>query len=140
MKVLAHHHNFQLPIKSSEAAGGYDLFMPEDGQANMDEVTKVPLGFSSEIPEGYIAMLLPRSGAGAKFGLELNNTCGIIDADYRGEWIANLKTKQAQGMKWKAGDRILQYILVPVLDSPPERVHSLTTTFRGIGGFGSTGV
>lgn len=139
MKVLAFHKNFILPTKGTLGAGAYDIYMPEDGSVSESIGVKVPLGFAAEVPVGYVAMLLPRSGAGANFGLELNNTCGIIDSDYRGEWVATLKTKTFRGLQWKAGERILQYLLVPVLDSPPVRVHALTPTQRGTGGFGSSG-
>lgn len=139
MKVLAFHENFRMPTKGTQGAGAYDIYMPEAGSASDHSPTRVSLGFAAEVPEGYVAMIFPRSGVGAKHGLELNNTCGIIDSDYRGEWIATLKTKHFPAFKWEAGDRILQYLLVPVLDSPPERVHTLTPTFRGNAGFGSTG-
>lgn len=139
MKFLAHHQNFQLPTKGTEGAGAYDIYMPEDGKANDYEGTKVLLGFSAEVPAGYVALILPRSGVGSEKGLELNNTCGVIDSDYRGEWFVVLKTKHFPGYKWSAGDRILQYLLVPALDSPPERVHVLSPTNRGSNGGGSTG-
>lgn len=139
MKFLAHHANFELPTRGTENAAGWDIYMPEAGFVSEHSPTKVALGFSAEVPAGYMALLLPRSGIGAKHGLELNNTCGVIDEDYRGEWMASLKTKHFPAFKWEAGDRILQYVLVPVLNSPPERVHKLSPTRRGTGGFGSTG-
>lgn len=140
MKVLAFHENFKLPTKSTEGAGAYDIYMPEGGMADEVHVVKVRLGFAAEVPPGYVALILPRSGVGANKGLELNNTCGVIDSDYRGEWIAALKVKNLPGFSWEAGERLLQYLLVPVLDSPPERVHALTPTHRGNAGFGSTGI
>lgn len=138
MKVLALHENFKLPTKGTQGAGAYDIYMPDAGIAYHHEHTMVPLGFAAEVPPGYVALILPRSGIGAKFGLELNNTCGVIDSDYRGEWMASLKTKVIESLHWVAGERILQYLLVPVLDSPPECVHALSST-RRLGGFGSTG-
>jgi dUTP pyrophosphatase len=139
MKIQALHPNFQLPTKGSDRAGGYDLYMPDDGVTGNAGVTTVNLGFAAEVPAGYVALLLPRSSAGGKYGLELNNTCGVIDADYRGEWIAKLKTKQYERLSWKAGDRLLQYLLVPVLDSEPQLVEALSVSQRGEGGFGSSG-
>lgn len=138
MKVLALHENFQLPTKGTQGAGAYDIYMPEAGTAHDDCHVMVPLGFAAEVPKGYVALILPRSGVGAKKGLELNNTCGVIDSDYRGEWVASLKTKNLKALHWTAGERILQYLLVPVLDSPPEHVLVLSST-RRLGGFGSTG-
>ena len=139
MNFLAMHENFQLPTKGTEHAGAYDIYMPTDGYVNDHTAELFGLGFAAEVPQGFVALILPRSGIGAKFGLELNNTCGVIDADYRGEWMAKLKVKNFPDYKWKAGDRLLQYLLVPVLDSAPVRVHALTPTGRGQGGFGSTG-
>ena len=138
MKVLSLHENFQLPTKGTHGAGAYDIYMPEAGIAHADCHVMVPLGFAAEVPKGYVALILPRSGVGANKGLELNNTCGVIDSDYRGEWMASLKTKNTETLHWVAGERILQYLLVPVLNSPPECVLVLTST-RRLGGFGSTG-
>lgn len=113
--------------------------MPEAGCVSSLEPTMVGLGFAAEVPAGYVAMILPRSSSGAKFGLELNNTCGIIDSDYRGEWKAALKTKNLGSYSWEAGDRLLQFLLMPVLSVQLELVQELSDTARGSGGFGSSG-
>ena len=139
MRFVSLHSNFKLPVRSTNQAAAYDIFMPEWGQAGEYVAVKVPLGFAAEVPVGHVALLLPRSGVGGKHGLELNNTCGVIDADYRGEWIATLKTKHFPGITWLAGDRLLQFMIVPVLSVIPELVEALSTTERGDGGFGSTG-
>lgn len=139
------HPNFQLPERSSSGAGGYDLFMPEAGaikeRTNWAAPTHqlIGLGFAAAVPPGYVALILPRSGAGAKHGVELRNTCGIIDSDYRGEWMVAAKTKEGGSFSWSAGERLFQYILVPVFGSEPELVAELEKTQRDIGGFGSTG-
>lgn len=139
MKVQPIHKNFQIFTKGSQGAGAYDIYMPEAGVVFKDTTTKVPLGFAAEVPEGYVALILPRSGVGSKHGLELNNTCGVIDADYRGEWIANLKVKAYPSYEWAAGDRLLQFLLVPVLSVGFEIVENLSETTRNAGGFGSSG-
>lgn len=97
------------------------------------------LGFAAAIPEGHVGILLPRSSAGAKYGLELNNTCGVIDSDYRGEWKAALKTKSGIPYEWKAGDRLLQFMVLPIANVTLQEVKFLLDTSRGTGGFGSTG-
>lgn len=139
MKVLALHANFKMPSKGSLHAGAYDIYMPEAGSATDHTPTMVGLGFAAEVPPGHVALIFPRSGIGAVHGLELNNTCGVIDSDYRGEWKAALKTKHFPAFKWEAGERILQFLIVPVLHVELERVHKLGTSNRGLGGFGSTG-
>lgn len=138
MKIQSFHPDFQLPTRGSEHAAGYDIYMPTDGEVSGTETVTVLLGFASEIPEGYVALLLPRSSA-AKTGLELANTCGVIDADYRGEWMAKIRVKNGGKIQWFAGDRLLQFVLVPCFTPVLEVVESVTATDRGAGGFGSTG-
>lgn len=138
------HPNFQLPTKGSYSAGGYDLYMPEAGHIKeaADDGTNhklIGLGFAAAVPSGYVALILPRSGAGAKHGIELRNTCGVIDADYRGQWMVSVKTKEGNDFGWAAGERLFQYILVPAGISEPVLVEELTETARDVGGFGSTG-
>lgn len=138
------HPDFVLPTKGSEAAGGWDLTMPTAGRIHRSEQGRthsvVQLGFAAKVPDGHVALILPRSGAGAKFGIELRNTVGVIDADYTGEWMVAAKQKEGQELDWAAGDRLFQFIVVPVATIAPELVEDLPVTARGAGGFGSTGV
>ena len=130
---------FKVPTRGTERAGGYDIYMPEPGVLERDvKGQMVPLGFAAEVPVGHVALLLPRSGAGAKLGVSLNNTVGVIDADYRGEWMACLRLKNHQPLTWEAGERLLQFVLVPVTTPELQVVDSLEDTVRGEGGFGST--
>ena len=139
MRFKALHPNFILPTKGSIGAGALDIYMPEAGAVALNQMKTVGLGFAAAVPKGYVALLLPRSSSGAKYGLELNNTCGVIDSDYRGEWKAVLRTKSPTTFSWKAEERVLQMLLVPVFDALPELVDELDETLRGTGGFGSTG-
>lgn len=133
--------NFLLPVKSTYDAGGLDIIMPEDGTLKPGEKKLIALGFAAAIPRGYVALILPRSGVGAKKGLELTNTCGVIDADYRGEWFAAMQLKPNQEtLNWARGDRLLQILVIPSANITPELVLDLDETSRGSGGFGSTGV
>ena len=127
-----------MPTKGSNQAGAFDIYMPEDGSATGTSQL-IGLGFAAAVPEGHVALLLPRSSTGAKFGLELNNTCGVIDADYRGEWKAALLTKSGIPYTWYAGDRLLQFIVVPIPNITLVQTDSLDATARGEGGFGHTG-
>jgi dUTP pyrophosphatase len=141
MLIKALHPEFVMPSRSTELAAGYDIYMPEDGYLvpNKERGTAIPLGFSSAVPEGYAAFILPRSGAGANKGISLNNTVGVIDADYRGEWVANLRLRDGIPTQWEKGDRILQFVLVKVGTPELELVTALPSTERGSGGFGHTG-
>lgn len=140
MKFKKIHQNFALPLRGSDEAGGLDIYMPEAGIVTQ-EPKVFPLGFAAAVPKGHVALILPRSGVGAKQGLELNNTIGVIDSDYRGQWGAYLRTKPGhQHLRFDEGDRLLQMVVVPVADIHPELVKDLDITDRGEGGFGSTGV
>lgn len=138
MRVKSLHPNFIMPTKGSDKAGAFDIYMPEAGViTGAKEV--INLGFCAEVPAGNVALLLPRSSTGAKFSVELNNTCGVIDADYRGEWKAALRTKDGLRYSWSAGERILQFMIVPITQVELELATELDNTERGSGGFGSTG-
>jgi dUTP pyrophosphatase len=138
MDIQSLHSAFIMPTKASDKAGAFDIFMPEAGEAT-GESRLVGLGFAAAVPDGHVGLLLPRSSAGAKHGVELNNTCGVIDSDYRGEWKAAMRTKTGLPFKWSAGDRVLQFLIVPIANVELNQVDSLDETKRGEGGFGSTG-
>jgi dUTP pyrophosphatase len=141
MNIKTLHTNFRMPTKGTDGAGAYDLYMPEEGCVYKDEPegVMVGLGFSAAVPKGHVALLLPRSGAGAKFGVALNNTAGIVDSDYRGEWKVSIRLHNDAPFKWNAGDRLFQMLIVPVADVTLNQVEELDTTSRGEGGFGSSG-
>ena len=140
MNIQPLHTNFKCPTRGTDRSGGFDIYMPEPGVLERDvKGQMVPLGFAAEVPTGHVALLLPRSGAGAKHGVSLNNTVGVIDADYRGEWMACLRLKNHQPLTWEAGERLLQFVLVPVATPELQIVESLEDTDRGEGGFGHTG-
>lgn len=138
MNIQPLHPAFKVPTKGTELSGAYDIYMPEAGHCVGDKPVMVNLGFAAEVPPGYVALLLPRSGCGAKHGVELFNTCGVIDADYRGPWIAAIRTKNGQAHSWDMHDRLIQVLFVPVLALDFTVVSELTSTERGAGGFGST--
>lgn len=139
MRIKSLHINHIMPTKGTEQAGAFDIYMPEAGKVTGVVPTMVPLGFATEVPAGNVALILPRSGVGVKTGLELNNTCGVIDSDYRGEWKAALRTKNGMPFSWEAGERMLQFLIIPVTSVTLEPVDELSDTSRGAGGFGSSG-
>lgn len=139
MRIKAMHPNFVMPIKSTAKAGAFDIYMPEAGAVSGQGAKLIGLGFAAEVPENHVALLLPRSGVGAKYGVELNNTCGVIDSDYRGEWKAAIKTKNGSPFRWDADERVLQFLVVPIANVELELSDDLEETSRGSGGFGHTG-
>ena len=75
--------DFIAPECKGELSGGLDIYFQEDVELRVGKDNVINLGFSAEVPEGHVALLVPRSGAGIK-GLALRNTVGVIDADYYG--------------------------------------------------------
>ena len=99
------------------------------------------LGFSTEIPPGFKGILVPRSSI-AKTNWFLANSIGIIDADYRGEWMMVLKTVGSviyDALPFGVGERCAQIYFERVNDVEIEETIELSDTVRGSGGFGSTG-
>jgi dUTP pyrophosphatase len=99
----------------------------------------VPLGFKAALPDGYEAQIRPRSGLSFKTGLDIPNSPGTIDSDYREEWAVIVKNAGEQDIKINHGDRIAQVVFARVGLLAFEEVDSLESTERS-GGFGSTGV
>lgn len=129
--------NFIMPTKGDTQAGGFDIYMPTDGSVG-GSFQFFDLGFATELAPGWAALLMPRSGVGAKHGLELNNTVGLIDSSYRQEWKAAIRTKSGIPFSWKAGERVLQFMIVPHYTGELILSEYLSESERE-GGFGSTG-
>ena len=131
-----------LPNYETIASAGMDL------RANIVElVTLQPLeraivktGLFIELPIGYEAQVRPRSGLAAKNGVTVLNSPGTIDADYRGEIGVILVNLSTEIFTIENGERIAQLIIAKHERAEWEAVDFLTTTHRGEGGFGSTGV
>ncbi len=144
MKIKPLHPDFKPPVYGSPGAAAFDIRTPVDFTLTVDSPEVIKLGFAAEVPEGYVAVIAPRSGLGCKNGMGLRNTIGIIDSDYRGEIQATLTLDMFGGLNslkyFKAGDRILQCMILPVSQVDFEIVDELSDTERGKGGFGSTGV
>lgn len=96
-------------------------------------------GLAFEVPEGYVLMLYSRSGHGFKQGLRFVNGTGIIDSDYRGEVRVGLYNDSVSSQEVKAGERIAQFMLIPVTRLQLQESEDLEKTDRGQNGFGSTG-
>lgn len=102
------------------------------------EIRMVKLGFALEVPSGYAALVMPRSGLGSR-GITLANCVGLIDPGYRGEVGAALINLGSEPYTVSNGDRIAQLVLVKVEDMEFNKVDRLSETERGTGGFGSSG-
>jgi dUTP pyrophosphatase len=140
MEIIKLHPNLQHPTRGTDGAAGYDIFMPEAGTSMHGRGKLTGLGFACKVPAGHVALILPRSSAGVKFGVHLGNTVGVIDSDYEGEWKVNIRQHENDIVDWAAGDRLFQFIVVPVATPFLEFVDKFSeSSVRGEGGFGSTG-
>lgn len=132
----------ELPRYETTYASGLDV------RAALDEVmilqpmarVMVPTGLSMEIPPGYEIQVRPRSGLAAKQGITVLNTPGTVDADYRGEVKVIVINLSDKAVEIRDQDRIAQFVLCPVVQADIQVVDELSSTDRGAGGFGSTGV
>lgn len=138
MKIKPLHENFKMPVYSTPGSAAFDIHAVESFDIDIGYESDILLGFAAEVPENHVALLVPRSGLGSKYGMRLKNTCGVIDSDYRGEWRATLEADS--DISFEVGDRILQCMIVPVYQVQLQEVEHLSDTERGSGGYGSTGV
>lgn len=83
-EIRAMYEDIHLPRRATKASAGYDFLMPYDLKIAPGETHLVPTGIRAQMREDYVLLLFPRSGLGFKFRLQLDNTVGVIDADYYG--------------------------------------------------------
>jgi dUTP pyrophosphatase len=148
LKVLDRRlHDWGLPDFHSAMAAGLDLRACID--APIEILPQVP---ATMVPSGIailmnrpdvVALVLPRSGLGARLGIVLGQGVGTIDPDYAGEWLIPLVNRNAIGtppVVIKPGDRIAQALFLPLIRPTFRIVEEFSAaTARGAGGFGSTG-
>lgn len=119
---------------------GADLRSRIDFRIGPGERILVPTGVAIALPQGYVALIHPRSGLATKHGLTIVNAPGTVDAGYRGEIaVTLLNTDATETLTFKRGDRIAQMVIQRVEHAAFEHVDELPGSIRGAGGFGSTG-
>lgn len=153
----------ELPARATAGAAGYDIKAyltgsrvklmtargpiergcdPEAGALCIEllpgERAIIPTGFKVALPEGYEMQVRPRSGTTFKKGLEIINTPGTVDEDYRGEVGILVHNGTSNGLLIEHGERIAQAVFARVAHLPMVE-GSVDETARGAGGFGSTG-
>lgn len=133
------HEDVKLPVKGSPHAACFDVYAHSITFRDNGKVT-VGLGFSTEIPEGWKGVIVPRSNLTKHYWV-INNSMGVIDSDYRGEWMVIFtKVDLNFGFPYTVGDRVAQIYFEPVHQVEFEEVDNLSSSERGEGGFGSTGI
>ena len=141
---LPHGAGLPLPHYQTEDAAGCDLaaaveeenplVLPPGGRA------LVPTGIAIALRSGFEAQIRPRSGLAVKFGVTVLNSPGTIDADYRGEIQVPMINHGEAPFTIIRGMRIAQLVVAPVTRATFIEVDKLSSTPRGSGGFGSTGI
>jgi dUTP pyrophosphatase len=142
LKIKKLHPAAILPTYGSAGAAGADLYALPEGDPitiNPGETVFIHTGLSMAIPEGYVGLNFARSGLASKQGLAPANKVGVIDSDYRGELMVALHNHGEVPRTVEPGDRIAQFLIMPVITARFVEVDSLDETQRGSGGFGSTG-
>jgi dUTP pyrophosphatase len=142
VKILDERMRAMLPHYASAGAAGLDLRACIDQELvlNAGESQLVSTGIAIHVADpGYAAMILPRSGLGAKSGIVLGNLVGLIDSDYQGPLMVSLWNRGKAPFTVQPLDRVAQLIVVPVAQVEFEIVQEFAASARGAGGFGSTG-
>ena len=131
-----------LPHYGTPGAAGLDLraCLDKPLTLNPGDSQLVPSGIAIHIGDpGFAAIILPRSGLGAKHGIVLGNLVGLIDSDYQGQILVSLWNRGQAAFTIQPMDRIAQLVVVPVQQVEFNVVEEFDTSHRGAGGFGSTG-
>lgn len=128
------------PSQGNPGDAGWDLRSRIDVELAPGERAVIPTGIAIALPPGYVALIHPRSGLAARSGFALANSPGTVDAGYRGEIsVIGLNTDTRQSVVIARGERIAQMLVQQVAMIRWVEVHELPGSFRGVGGFGSSG-
>ena len=130
----------RLPTRANEDDAGLDLYAAEPAIIGPGDRASVGTGIAIEVPPGHAGLVLPRSGLAARHGITLVNGPGLIDAGYRGEIrVLLLNTDRSGLFEVGVGDRIAQLLLTPFTNATVTEAAELSSTARGVSGFGSSG-
>ena len=134
------YEDIKLPLRATKYSAGYDFYAPFDFTLKPGETIKIPTGIRAKMREDYALFLLPRSGLGFKYRLQLNNTIGLIDADYfysdnEGHIFAKITNDSNEGkvISVKKGEAFIQGVFLSYGITEDDEVNTIRN-----GGFGST--
>ncbi len=142
VKILDERIRGMLPHYATAGAAGLDLRACVEAPLTLNpgDSQLVSSGIAIHVGDpGYAAVVLPRSGLGAKSGVVLGNLVGLIDSDYQGPLMLSLWNRGKAPFTIQPLDRVAQLVVVPVLQVEFEVVEEFAASARGAGGFGSTG-
>lgn len=114
------YEKLQLPTRATAGSAGYDFKAPFAFTLAPGGTIKIPTGICASIEDGWWLGCLPRSGLGFKYRIQLNNTMGVIDADYyfsdnEGHIFAKITndSKDGKTVRIEQGDGFMQGIFIP---------------------------
>ena len=142
LQVLVQRLDPDLPLPSYAHPGdaGADLVTTVDVTLAPGERAMVPTGVAIALPDGFVALVHPRSGLAARHGLSIVNTPGTVDAGYRGEIkVMLINHDPVEAVMLTRGDRIAQLVVQRFERARFREVGVLPDSARGAGGYGSTG-
>ena len=136
MKIKVIDFGFKkMPMRAHYNDAGADVSSTINAHLSPGQTIKIPLGFGIELPDGFMAINLPRSGLSSQ---GIISQIPPIDSGYRGEIHAIItNTHPANSFKIHEGDRIAQLTIIPVVLA--DYVSDLGDE-RTSAGFGSTGI
>lgn len=140
LKIKLLHNEALLPFQANVGDAGLDLFSAEEKVIKPGEAELISTGISIELPQGTEAQVRPRSGLALKHAVTVLNSPGTIDEGYRGEIKVILINHGKTDFKVEKHMRIAQMVIAPVATITITQVEELSTSERGEGGFGSSGV
>ncbi len=142
LRIKKVRENAVIPKRATSGSAGMDLYACIDAPIVMNpgDRVMVPTGIAIALPDcNQVALIFARSGLAVKKGINLSNSVGVIDSDYRGEIQVGLINQSREAYTLEAGERIAQLVVMPVCLPEVEEVTELDDTERGEDGFGSTG-
>jgi len=142
VRILDERIRSMLPHYATPGAAGLDLRACVEAPLTLaaGDSQLVSSGIAIHVGDpGYAAVVLPRSGLGAKNGIVLGNLVGLIDSDYQGPLMISVWNRGKAPFTLQPLDRIAQLVLVPVVQVEFDVVEQFEASRRGAGGFGSTG-
>ncbi len=139
--VRAVYDGIKLPQRATSGSAGYDFYAPADITLKKGESTLIPTGIRAKMEDGWVLQIFPRSGLGFKHRVQLDNTVGIIDADYynssnEGHIMIKLSCDAHDGghtVALSAGKGFAQGIFLPFGITADDEASGVRD-----GGFGST--
>lgn len=132
-----------LPAYATEASAGLDLRAACETALTLEpgDTALIPSGIAIHLADPNLcAVVLPRSGLGHRHGIILGNGTGLIDADYQGPLLISVWNRGRASFTIEPGDRIAQFVVLPVIRATLQVVDTFADSARGEGGFGHTGV